>query len=180
MTKARKLESGKLPAAIAVAKWSRELYPQSFATSYLLADLLSLDGKLSEAVAEAKKSRALEPHNAATLNLLEKIQSMQEPLRFLPEGMYKLQCRNDQTGEAQMTEIVIEQNGNGSFSGKKTDAGGEPGALRSVHAGGNRLWVVADGGYGAVEFRITVKDAEVQGYWAAPFGRNGTLTGTKK
>ena len=104
---------------------------------------------------------------------------MQEPLRFVAAGTYKLQCINDQSGEMQTTELVIEENGTGRFAGKKTDADGTTAALRSVNAGGNRLWVVADGGFGAVEFRIVVKGFEVEGYWAAPFGRNGKLTGTK-
>ena len=43
MTKARKLQSEKLPAAIEIAQWSKELYPQSSSASYLLADLLFQD-----------------------------------------------------------------------------------------------------------------------------------------
>ena len=47
MTKARKLQATKLPAAIQVAKLNTRLYPQSFSAFYLLADLLFQDRSLN-------------------------------------------------------------------------------------------------------------------------------------
>ena len=41
------------------------------------------------------------------------------------------------------------------------------------------LWVGADSGYGPLEFRITVHGDELSGYWAGPFGQNGSLHGTR-
>jgi len=72
-TKARKLQSTKLPAATEIARWNTLLYPDSFSAQCLLADLLFQDKKLSEAMVAAKKSQTLEPHNAVNVNLLEKL-----------------------------------------------------------------------------------------------------------
>jgi len=179
ITKARKLQSTKLPAAIEIARWSTLLYPDSFSAQYLLADMLFQDKKLSEAMVAAKKSQMLEPHNAANMNLLEKIAAVQQPLRFTAAGAYKIQLKNDQSGEVQTADIFIEENSSGQFSGKKTDPAGESRALRSIVAGGNRVWAVADTPYGPLELRITVNDKSLAGYWAGTFGNNGQLTGTK-
>ncbi len=179
MTKARKLQSDNLPAAIQIARWNTQLYPQSFFAYYLLADLLSQDGKLSEAMTEARKSQAQEPHNAATLNLMEKIAALQAPLRFAPAGTYKITYTNDQSSEAQTAELVVEQASNGQLGGTKKDAGSEASPLRSVRAGSNRMWVMADTPYGPLEFRIAVNGTDLTGYWAGPFGHNGKLIGQK-
>ena len=127
----------------------------------------------------AQKSQILEPHNAATLNLLQKVKALQEPLRFTPAGNYKVEYTNDQSGEVQTTDLSVERNLNGEFVGKKTDPGAEASALRSVYAGGDRMWAVADTPFGPMEFRIRIKGANFDGYWAGPFGRNGKLTGKK-
>ncbi len=183
MTKARKLQSTKLPAAIEIAKWSTRLYPQSFAASCLLADLLLQEGNLDQATAEVRNSLRLEPYNAASLNLADKIESLRQPLRFTPAGTYQIEYVNDQSGEAQKTELVVESLPNrgpvAEFGGKKTDPGGESGRLRSVFAGGNRMWAVAESPFGPVEFRIVVEGKDVSGYWAGPFGHNGKLSGRK-
>ena len=179
MTKARKLQSTKLPAAIQIARWSTQLYPQSFSAYYTLADLLLQDGNLHEAMAEARKSQMLEPHSSATLNLLEKITALQTPLRFTPAGSYKIQYTNDQSSEVQITELLIERTPTGQFIGKKADPDSEARPLLSVYAGDNRMWAVADTQLGPLEFRIIVNGTNLDGYWTGPFGRNGRLTGTK-
>ena len=179
ISKARKLQSAKLPAAIEIARWNTLLYPDSFSAQYLLADMLFQDKKLSEAMVAAKKSQMLEPHNAASANLLEKIATLQQPLRFPAAGAYQIQLQNDQSGEVQTADLLIEENSSGKFSGKKTDPGGESRALRSIVAGGNRIWAVADTPYGPLELRITVNDKSLAGYWAGTFGNNGRLSGTK-
>jgi len=140
MTKARKLQTTKLPAAIQVAKLNTRLYPQSFSAFYLLADLLFQDRSLDQALTQATKSLQLEPHNAAILNLVEKIETIQQPLRFTPAGTYRLEYVNDLSGEIQKTDLVIEGRPNGQLSGKKTDPGGNGSVLSSVCAGGNRMW----------------------------------------
>jgi imidazolonepropionase-like amidohydrolase len=179
MTKARKLEATKLPAAIRVAQWSTKLYPQSFSSFYLLADLLFEARDFDRAQIEIKKSLSIEPHNAAAINLAEKIETVREPLRFAPAGTYQLQYTNDQSGEIQKATVVIEALTDERFSGKQIDAGGEAKALKSVLAGGDRLWAVAETPMGPMEFRIIIENASLSGYWAAPFGRNGKLTGKK-
>ena len=179
MTKARKLQSSKLPAAIEVARWSTQLYPESFSAFYVLADLLCESGNLGQAEAAALKSKNLEPHNAATLNLLEKIEALQRPVRFTAAGTYKIEYTNDQSGESEMTDLLIEDAPNGHLIGKKSDAKGETSALRAVEAGDDRLWVVTDSPFGPLEFRITVRGEDLSGYWAGPYGRNGKLSGKK-
>jgi cytosine/adenosine deaminase-related metal-dependent hydrolase len=180
MAKARKLQSARLPAAIQVARWNTHLYPDSFFAHYLLSDLLFMDNNLAESATEAEKSNTLEPHNAATLNLLERVKAVKQPLRFAPQGTYQLQLKNDQSGEMQTTEVVIEKLPNGRFAGNKKDPGGEPGPLRSVYAGGDRLWIAAPGPFGgSLELRITVAGTTLTGYWAGPFGHNGALTGKR-
>lgn len=57
--------------------------------------------------------------------------------------------------------------------------GNDTNSLQSLTAGGERLWAVANSGYGPLEFRITVHGDELSGYWAGPFGQNGTLRGTR-
>jgi hypothetical protein len=120
----------------------------------------------------------LEPHNAATLNLVEKIETVRQPLRFTPAGTYHLEYTNDQTGEVQKTDLIIEAEPDAQLRGKKTDPG-EASALVSVVAGGNRLWAVADTPFGQLEFRIIVEDGKLSGYWAGPYGHNGKLSGSR-
>ena len=179
MTKARKLEGAKLPAAIQVAQWSTRLYPQSFSAFYLLADLLFEARDYDRAQIEVKKSLSIEPHNAAAINLAEKIETVRKPLGFRPAGTYQVQYTNDQSGEVQKTTFMIEALPNGRFGGKQVDAGGEAKAVKSVFVGGDRLWAVAETPMGPMELRIIVENASLSGYWAAPFGRNGKLTGKK-
>jgi tetratricopeptide (TPR) repeat protein len=180
MTKARKLEATKLPAAVRVARWSTRLYPQSFSAFYLLADLLFEQGNFDQAQIEIEKSISIEPHNAATINLAKKIEIVREPLRFTPVGTYEVQYTNDQSGEIQRATLVIEALPNGRLGGRQTDAVGSTAALRSVSAGGNRMWVLVETPAGPTELRIAVENATLTGYWAAPFGRNGKLNGTKE
>jgi imidazolonepropionase-like amidohydrolase len=179
MTKARKLEGAKLPAAIQVAQWSTRLYPRSFSAFYLLADLLFEARDYDRAQIEVKKSLSIEPHNAAAINLAEKIETVRKPLGFRPAGTYQVQYTNDQSGEVQKTTFMIEALPNGRFGGKQVDAGGEAKAVKSVFVGGDRLWAVAETPMGPMELRIIVENASLSGYWAAPFGRNGKLTGKK-
>ncbi len=179
MSKARKLQSSNLPAAIQAARWTVQLYPDSFFAHYLLADLLLQDHKPTEALAADQQSIKLQPHNAAALNLGEKIQALQKPLQFATEGTYEINLKNDQSGEVQTIVVRLEPRQDGQWSGKKIEPGKEPAALRSVSAGANRLWLVADGPFGPLELRITVNASTLDGYWAGPFGHNGHLSGTK-
>jgi imidazolonepropionase-like amidohydrolase len=178
ITKARKLQSTDLPAALQVARWNTRLYPDSFAAYYVLADLLFQERNLSEALRQAERSRNLQPHNAATLNLLEKIQAVQEPLRFVPAGIYKVECSNDQSGETQTADLLIEATSPGVFNCKKTDPG-DAGSSCSAWAGGDRMFVTANTPFGPMEFRMNVTGDVLTGYWAGPFGRNGKLSGKK-
>jgi hypothetical protein len=179
MTKARKLQATNLPAAIQIARWDTQLYPGSFFAHYLLADLLFQDNQLSAATTAIQKSQTLESHNAAALNLSDKMKTLSQPLRFAPQGTYQVQLKNDQTGQTQTTEFVLESPSGGHFAGKKKDSGNEASPLRSVYAGGNRLWVVMDGAFGPLELRVTVNGDSLSGYWAGPFGHNGQLAGRK-
>jgi imidazolonepropionase-like amidohydrolase len=178
ITKARKLQSTNLPAALQIARWNTRLYPDSFAAYYALADLLFQDRNLSEALRHAERSRNLQPHNAATLNLLEKIQAVQEPLRFVPAGIYKVECTNDQSGETQTADLLIEAASPGLFNCKKTDSG-DAGSRCSVWAGGDRMFVTANTPFGPMELRMNVTGDVLTGYWAGPFGRNGKMSGKK-
>jgi imidazolonepropionase-like amidohydrolase len=179
MTKARKLQATKLPAAIQVAQLNTRLYPQSFSAFYLLADLQFQDRNLDQALTQARKSLQLEPHNAATLNLAEKIETIQQPLRFKPSGTYRLECTNDLSGEIQKTDLLIEAQPNGQLRGKKNDPDGNASVLSSVYVGGNRMWVVAETSFGPLEFRISADGNNISGYWAGPFGHNGKLSGKR-
>jgi imidazolonepropionase-like amidohydrolase len=178
IAKARKLQSTNLPAALQIARWNTRLYPDSFAANYVLANLLFQDRNLREARQQAERSRNLQPHNAATLNLLEKIHTVQEPLRFVPAGTYKVECTNDQSGETQTADLLIEATSPGVFNCKKTDPG-DAGSLCSVWAGGDRMFVTANAQFGPMEFRMNVASDVLTGYWAGPFGRNGKLSGKK-
>jgi hypothetical protein len=42
------------------------------------------------------------------------------------------------------------------------------------------LWAVSDSAFGALEFRLVVRGDEVRGYWAEPFGQNGSVRGIKQ
>ena len=179
MTKARKLQSANLPAALQVARWETQLYPDSFFAHYLLAALLLQDHKLDAALAADRQSLKLEPHNAAALNLAEKIQALQKPLRFAPAGTYEIKLQNDQSGEIQAIVVQIERQQDGQWTGKKSDPASDGSALRSVSLGGDRLWLIIDGPFGPLELRITVNTATLDGYWAGAFGHNGHLSGSK-
>jgi len=61
----------------------------------------------------------------------------------------------------------------------KSIRGNGTSSLHGLTVGGERLWAVANSGYGPLEFRIAVHGDELSGYWAGPFGQNGTLRGTK-
>jgi hypothetical protein len=85
---------------------------------------------------------------------------------------------NDQSHDVQKAELWIESDSKGQFRGKIV-RGNDTGALQSVFAGGDHLWAVTDSPFGRMEFRITVRGDDLSGYWAGPFGQNGTLHGTK-
>jgi hypothetical protein len=179
LTKARKSQTANLPAAIQIARWNAQLYPDSFFAHYLLADLLFQDNQLAAAVTAIHKSQTLEPHNAAAINLSDKMKALRQPLRFTPQGTYHVQLKNDQTGETQTAEFVLDPPTGGHFAGKKRESGNDAGPLRSVSLGGNRLWVTMDGAFGSLELRLTVEGDSLSGYWAGPFGHNGQLAGKK-
>lgn len=179
MAKARKLQGKNLKASIRIAELNTQLYPESFSAPYILADLLYKDGDVAGAKRQVTRSLALEPHNAASLNLDEKMTAVNQPLTFRPAGTYRIEYVNDQSHEVQKTELSIERAGNGQYGGKRIDGSGAASTLQSVVAGGQRIWAVADSPYGPLEFRITVKGTELTGYWAGPFGQNGSLKGTK-
>ncbi|MBI3476812.1 MAG: amidohydrolase family protein [Acidobacteria bacterium] len=178
MSKVRKLQGKDLPAAIRIARLDAKWYPESFSARYLLADQLFQAGTFAEASKTVKESLTLEPHSAAALNLVEKIAMAQQPTRFNAPGSYKIEYVNDQSHDAQKVELVIEGNAKGPFHGKSI-RGSDTNSLQSLTVGGDRLWAVANSGYGPLEFRITVHGDELSGYWAGPFGQNGTLRGTK-
>ena len=178
MSKARKLQGKDLDAAIRVARLSAQWYPESFSAAYLLSTLLFERQKFPEASAEVKKSLSREPDNAAALNLSEKIAAVQQPPQFKASGTYQIESVNDQSHDVQKAELWIESDSKGQFRGKIV-RGNDTGALQSVFAGGDHLWAVADSPFGRMEFRITVRGDDLSGYWAGPFGQNGTLHGTK-
>ena len=184
MSKARKLQGRDLPGAIHIAQLNAKLYPDSFATHYVLADLLFQAGQLEDASAETRASLSREPQDAAASNLQQKISFLREPLRFEPAGSYRIELVNDVSHDVQKAELEIAKSPNGTWSGRKIDSGkpadGNGGAdLQSVAVGGDRLWAVADSPFGSMEFRLMVRGNEVSGYWAGPFGQNGTLRGIK-
>jgi imidazolonepropionase-like amidohydrolase len=178
-TKARKLQSDNLPAAIQIARLDVDLFPDSFSAPALLADLLFQHGEAGAASAELKKSLALEPHNSASLNLRQRIESAQLPLRYAPAGTYEIEYVNDQSQQTQKTELHIEKAPDGHLRGSKVDTGSPPAPLASVLAGDNRLWAVANTPYGQLEFRVIVTENNLTGYWAGPFGQNGKISGKK-
>jgi len=178
MSKARKLQAKDLAAAIRVARLNAQWYPESFSARYLLADLFFQSGTYAEAQSAVKESLAHEPHSAAAVNLSQKIVAVQQPVRYTVAGSYKVEYVNEVSHDAQKAELVIEGDGKGPFHGK-TVRGDETNALQSVTVGGDRLWAVADSGYGPLEFRIVVHGDELTGDWAGPFGQNGSLRGTK-
>jgi hypothetical protein len=141
--------------------------------------LLLQTGDYAQSGVAARKSAVLEPHNAENLVLLEKIKSLQTPATFRPEGTYEVQMINDQSGETQKTELVVDAQGKGHLTGTKSDPGGKPEKLRSVLAGADHLWVAADSQFGPLELRMAVHGDDIEGYWAGPFGHNGKLTGKK-
>ena len=115
---------------------------------------------------------------------MQKIETVQQPLRFTPVGSYHLELKNDQSGEVQTADLIVEKSSDGGFIGKKKNRGsdGSPqeSTLHSVDAGGDRLWILADGPFGgSLEFRIAVTGGTLSGYWAGPFGHNGSVTGSK-
>lgn len=179
IAKARRLQSAHLASAIQVAQWNARLYSESFAAHYVLADLLFRAGSAQQALTEANTANVLEPSNATTQDLLEKIQSMRSPVRFTPSGTYRIQYTNGVSGEEKITDLHVVRRADGRLVGTKTDPGGEQDTPFAAYAGGNRLWIVADTPFGSQEFRLIVKDAKISGRWTAPFGRNGSLTGTK-
>jgi imidazolonepropionase-like amidohydrolase len=178
MTKARKLQGKDLAAAIRIARLDSKWYPESFSAPGLLAELLFQSEMVKEASVEAAKSLAIEPNDAAARNLATKIAAVQQPIRFKTSGTYRVEYVNDVSHETQRVDLVIEDDTRGHLRGKKS-AGDQSGELRSVIAGGDRLWAVADSPFGPLEFRIVVSGENLNGYWAGPFGQNGTLKGKK-
>jgi tetratricopeptide (TPR) repeat protein len=178
MTKARKLQNKNLRVAIELARLDTALYPQSFSSWNLLGDLLFQDGQFDAALSNVRKSLAIEPYNSASQNLLQKIQALQHGPQFSPTGRYDIEYTDDQNHSAQSTHLQIERSAEGQLRGTKAD-GTESSSLRSVFAGNDRLWAVADTQFGQIEFRIIVHGNTLTGYWAGPFGHNGNLRGTK-
>jgi hypothetical protein len=178
MSKARKLQGKDLAAAIRVARLNAQWYPESFSARYLLADLLFEAGTYGEAQTAVRQSLEREPNSAAASNLAEKIATVLQPAHYTVAGSYKVEYVNEVSHDAQKTELVIEGDDKGPYRGKSV-RGTESNPLQSVAAGGDRLWAVANSGYGPLEFRITVHGDELSGYWAGPFGQNGSLKGTK-
>ena len=179
MTKARKLQQKNLPAAIAIARLDTTLYPDSFGSWYLLADLLFVNRDLADASTQLQKSQALEPANAAARNLADKIEALRAPLRFSPAGDYALEYENGRSNEIVKTVVHVEQLQNSQLRGTFRGLSSEPVAANSILAGANRLWVYVDSPSGPLEFRITVNGSTVTGYWDGLFGNNGSLTGSK-
>jgi imidazolonepropionase-like amidohydrolase len=179
MTKARKLEDRNLPAAIEIARLDTRLYPRSFSSFYLLADLLFRAGDRESALAAAHRSLALEPHCSATANLLSKIEAVARPLIFTPAGSYHVEYTNRVSGERSQASLEITAGPDHALSGEMKGEDGHTSALQSVRAGADRLWVTASTPFGLIEFRIVVRGSKLGGDWAAPFGRNGTLEGDK-
>jgi len=102
MSKARKLQSSKLPAAIQVAKWKRTAsYPDSFFAHYLLADLLLQDHKLTEAWAADQQSLKLERTTLPPRTWKKKFRLYKSRCKFAPEGTYEIKLKNDLSGEVQ-------------------------------------------------------------------------------
>jgi len=174
-----KVAGENLKVSIRIAELTSRLYPESFSAPYILADLLTKDRNFTEAMLQTKRSLALEPHNAASLDLLEKIGALRQPPGFAPVGTYKIEYVNDQSHETHKSDLLIESGAKGQYSGTRKDGAGAMSALQSVAIGGDRMWAVADSPFGPVEFRIIVKGSDLSGYWAGPFGQNGTLKGTK-
>jgi hypothetical protein len=162
-----------------VSRFDTRLYPRSFSAFQLLADLLFRAGDRDAALAAARKSLALEPHCSATRNLVQKIETVARPLTFTPVGRYELAYTNRVSGELAKARLDVAAGARGVLSGTMTDADGRTSALRSVVAGGDRLWAVADTPFGPIEFRVLVSGARLTGDWAAPFGRNGLLEGRR-
>lgn len=179
MTKARKLQQKNLPAAIAIARLDTELYPDSFSSWYLIADLLFANRDLWEASKQLQKSLALEPSDAAARNLAEKIEALRQPLQFSPAGAYSLEYKNDRSAEVVKAILHVEKSQDGQLRATLTGLSGEPIPADSIFAGANRLWVHADSLSGPLEFRITVNGSTLSGYWDGLFGSNGPLSGSK-
>jgi imidazolonepropionase-like amidohydrolase len=180
MTKARKLQATKLPEAVEVARLETRLYPDSFSAFYLLADILFQAGDRGRALAAAHRSLALEPHCSATANLVQKIETVAQSPRFAPAGVYEVDYANRVSGELDKATLEIGAESGGALSGSLKGPDGRTSALLSVLAGADRLWAVAATPFGPIEFRLIVKGGALTGDWAAPFGRNGALTGHKR
>lgn len=175
MLKARRLQGKDMAAAIRAARLAVRTYPDSFFARYLLADLLFQTKQYREATTWLGQSLSLEPHNAAALNLSQKIAAAKQPPRFNPAGRYEIEYVNEQSREVRRAVVVLADAAHGEF---RSDAsGGTP--LRSVLAGGDRLWVVSDSPFGSQEFRMVVNGNHLSGYWAGPFGLNGRIQGSK-
>jgi len=193
MSKARKLQGKDITGAINLAQLNTQLYPDSFSTHYVLADLLFRAGKFNDASREVRASLAREPQDAAAMNLQQKSAAVHEPLQFEPSGSYQIEMVNDVSHDVQKTQLLIAKDSNDKWSGRKLDARSsalqntsdspsnqaEGSDLQSVTAGGDRLWAIADLPFGAIEFRLIVRGEEVSGYWAGPFGQNGSVRGRK-
>jgi len=177
--KARRQQTGNLAAAIAIARLETRLYPDSFSAFYLLADLLFQAGEKDHARQAATRSLELEPNDSMTANLMRKIEATEKPLRFGPAGSYSVQYTNGTTGERREARLELRGGQGGAWSGTIEEAEGGTHDLLSVLVGADRLWAVAPTPYGPLEFRIVVQGDALSGDWAAPFGRNGRLTGRK-
>lgn len=191
MSKARKLQGKDIAGAINVARLNTQLYPNSFSTHYVLADLLFQAGKWDDASREAEASLAREPQDAAAVNLQRRAAAIHEPLQFQPAGSYQIEIVNDLSHDVQKTQLFIAKDPSGKWSGRKLDdqKGNENSGdgsttvasdLQSVTVGGDRLWAVIATPFGSMELRLVVRGSDVSGYWAGPFGQNGNVRGTKQ
>ncbi len=186
MTSAEKAATGLGPdGSTWIAEWvlmtkARKLQPTKLPQAMELADLLFQAGDRGSALAAARRSLALEPHCSATANLVQKIETVAQPPRFAAAGVYAVDYTNRVSGDRDEATLEIGTASGGALSGSLKGADGQASALLSVLVGGDRLWAVAATPFGPIEFRLIVKGSTLSGDWAAPFGRNGTLTGRKR
>jgi tetratricopeptide (TPR) repeat protein len=175
--KHKKLGPEARAAAIIIAELATRLYPQSFSAEYELANLLFAAGQATESRRHVALSLELAPSNAASQNLSEKLRLSERPPEFDPRGIYVL--RPDNVVQPGGGEFRVEITDDSPLAGRITGPKLSDAPLTEVFAAADRLWLSAQSAFGPVELRLTVESGSVRGYFASPFGRNGTLEGTK-
>jgi imidazolonepropionase-like amidohydrolase len=172
LTKVRKQEV-RSAAAIEMARFYVQQFPDRFSSHQLLADLLLRSGNSRAAKAEARTALRLQPHGSTATNTLSKATFTQSLPSFLP-GDYELRLQSESQPATALLRLRRDQD---KWAGT-VKIGDDSAPIREIYAGANQVWFKTGQDFQEKEIRLSISSSgQLNGSWWAMFGRNGTVTG---